>query len=92
MHIEFSIKLILESLRHVSVFLHHLQRVLYIFSTNTSTVHNEARETVSHTFAKLRKATISFGMSARLFVRPSASPPAWINLAPIGMVLNKFDI
>ena len=39
-------------------------------------------------FAKFRKATISFVMSVRLFVRPSA----YINSAPTGRVLMTFDI
>jgi len=40
-------------------------------------------------FAKLqKKATISFVMSVRLFVRPSA----WNNSAPTGMIFTKFYI
>jgi hypothetical protein len=35
-------------------------------------------------FAKLRKATISFVMSVRLFVRPSVRPHGWITM--------KFDV
>ena len=38
-------------------------------------------------FAKLRKAIISFVMSAPPYVRPSA----WNNSAPIRLILMKFD-
>jgi hypothetical protein len=42
-------------------------------------------------FAKLRKATISFVMSAHLFVRPSVRPSTWNYSAPNGRIFMKFD-
>jgi hypothetical protein len=46
------------------------------------------KQILSGAFAKLRKATISFVMSVRRFVRPSA----WNNSAPTGRKFMKFDI
>ena len=39
-------------------------------------------------FAKLPKATVSFVIS----VRPSVRPSAWSNSPPTGRILMKFDI
>jgi hypothetical protein len=43
-------------------------------------------------FAKLRKATISFVVSARLSGRPTVWPFTWNNSAPTGRIFMKSDI
>jgi hypothetical protein len=70
------------------------------FKTGITFCFSNEQNYVLGAFTKLRKATISFVMSARLFICRSVRPSirqsvclsAWNNPAPTGRILMKFEI